>query len=158
MGAGLSEGAPLGIRPFREADRPGVIELWSRTDLTRPWNDPDRDIDRKLAHDPDGLLVGIVAGRVVSTAMAGYDGHRGWVNYLAVGPDRRGRGYGRAMMDAAIALLADRGCPKVNVQVRRDHDDAIAFYRALGFGTDDVVSLGRRLVDDESGGDPLSPD
>ncbi len=136
------------VRPFATADRRAVLDLWVRADLVRPWNDPDRDIDRKLAVDPDGILVGVLGGTVVASAMAGYDGHRGWVNYLAVDPDHRRRGFGRAMIEAAVSLLGARGCPKVNVQVRRDHADAVDVYRALGFEPDDVVSLGYRLVDD----------
>jgi ribosomal protein S18 acetylase RimI-like enzyme len=124
-----------------------VIGLWHRSGLTRPWNDPDRDIDRKLAHDPEGLLVGSVDGTVVASAMAGYDGHRGWVNYLAVEPGHRRRGHGARMMAAAVDRLASLGCPKVNVQVRTD-GAAEAFYRSIGFEPDAVTSLGRRLVDD----------
>jgi ribosomal protein S18 acetylase RimI-like enzyme len=144
----VADRADVEVRPFSEADRTAVVALWARAHLTRPWNDPNRDIDRKLAIDPDGLLVGIVDDRVVATAMAGYDGHRGWVNYLAVDPDLRGNGLGALMMAAAIRLLEDRGCPKVNVQVRTDHAGAVDFYRAIGFEPDDVVSLGLRLVDD----------
>ena len=70
-----------------EADRDAVIELWRRCDLVRAWNDPHRDIDRKLARDPDLLLVGERDRVVVAAVMVGYDGHRGWVNYLAVDPD-----------------------------------------------------------------------
>lgn len=137
------------IRPFAPGDRPTVVELWARVDLTRPWNDPERDIDRKLAVDPAGFLVATVDDRLVGTVMAGYDGHRGWINYLAVDPDARGQGLGARLMNAAEELLAARGCPKVNLQVRTSNVAAVDFYRAIGYEVDDVVSFGRRLVDDE---------
>ncbi len=125
------------------------MDLWARCGLVVPWNDPDRDIDRKLAVDPEGLLVGSLDDTLVATVMAGYDGHRGWVNYLAVDPAHRGAGLGAAMMAAAEQRLATLGCPKVNLQVRSANTEAAGFYRAVGYREDDVVSFGRRLVSDD---------
>jgi ribosomal protein S18 acetylase RimI-like enzyme len=143
--------ADLIVRPFQPADRAPVIALWERCGLTRPWNDPNLDIDRKSAADPDGFLIGVADDLVVASVMAGYDGHRGWVNYLAVDPDRRGIGWGRTIMDAAEALLAACGCPKVNLQIRTSNMAAVRFYESIGYTFDDVVSMGRRLVDDAEG-------
>lgn len=139
----------IGIRPFRRDDRDALVELWRRCGLTRPWNDPNLDIDRKLAVDPDGLLVAEADGQVVGSVMAGYDGHRGWVNYLAVDPSQRGVRLGARLMDAAETLLRARGCPKLNLQVRTSNTSAFAFYEAIGYERDEVVSFGRRLVDDD---------
>src|SRR5262245_43705997 len=100
------------IRPFQPPDEPAVIALWPRCDLTRPWKDPHKDIARKLAVRPDLFLVGTVDGELIATAMAGYEGHRGWINYLAVDPAHQRRGHGRAIMEAAEALLLASGCPK----------------------------------------------
>ena len=88
-------------------------------------------------------------GTVVGTVMAGYDGHRRWVNYLAVAPEHRRRGLGRALMHEAQERLRRLGCPKVNLQIRGDNLEAIAFYRRIGFSEDDVLSMGKRL---EEGG------
>ena len=85
---------------------------------------------------------------VVGAVMAGYEGHRGWINYLAVEPGRRRQGLGRELMATAERLLAERGCPKINLQVRSENADVIAFYGALGYRQDEVVSLGKRLIDD----------
>jgi ribosomal protein S18 acetylase RimI-like enzyme len=137
------------IRAFRAADEPSVIALWERCELLRPWNDPKRDIQRKLRVQPELFLVGLVDAELVASAMAGYEGHRGWINYLAVAPEHRGRGHGRAIMAFAERLLAQSGCPKINVQVRGTNPAAVDFYRRLGYRVDDVVSLGKRLVDDE---------
>lgn len=139
------------VRSFQPADRARVIALWERCGLTRPWNDPNLDIDRKSATDPDGFLIGVADDLLVASVMAGYDGHRGWVNYLAVDPDRRGTGWGRTIMGAAEALLAGRGCPKVNLQIRTSNMAAVRFYESIGYTFDDVVSMGRRLVDDAEG-------
>lgn len=137
------------IREFRAEDRDSVVALWQRCDLTRPWNDPFRDIERKIASQPALFFVAEIEGRVVGSAMAGWDGHRGWVNYLAVDPEERCRGLGRALMDAAENALADLGCPKINVQIRHGND-AVEFYRRLGFREDEVVSMGKRLESDEA--------
>ena len=134
------------IRPYHVADVDVVIALWRACDLIRPWNDPARDIERKVAMADDLLLVGTVDGRVIGTVMAGYEGHRGWINYLAVDPKARGVGQGRALMAAADTRLRELGCPKINLQVRATNPDAIAFYERIGFTVDDAVSLGKRLL------------
>ena len=122
------------IRPFQDTDEEAVIALWSRSDLIRPWNDPRKDIARKCRVQRELFLVGTIDGAIVATVMAGYDGHRGWINYLAVEPERRRQGLGRALA----------------VEVERRNLDAIAFYERVGFATDDVVSLGKRLKRDDS--------
>ena len=136
------------IRPFTEADTDAVIALWQACGLTRPWNDPLRDIQRKLTVQRELFLVGEADGRLVASAMAGYDGHRGWVNYLAVVPDAQGLGYGRALMTHIEAALLARGCPKLNLQVRSSNTAVLAFYRQLGYAQDEAVSLGKRLIAD----------
>lgn len=137
------------IRTFQPTDADVVVALWEACELTRPWNDPHKDIARKVAVDDDLFLVGDVDGAVVASVMAGYDGHRGWVNYLAVDPGRRRHGLGRALMHEAEARLAARGCPKVNLQVRETNTDVLAFYAQLGYEVDAAVSMGKRLESDE---------
>jgi ribosomal protein S18 acetylase RimI-like enzyme len=136
------------IRPFRPADEDAVIKLWHRCDLIRPQNDPRKDIARKLAVQPEMFLVAVIDGAIVGSAMCGYDGHRGWINYLGVDPDHRFKGIGRALMAEAERLFRAMGCPKINLQVRSTNEAVIAFYRAVGFVMDDVVSMGRRLERD----------
>jgi len=136
------------IRSFQPADAEAAIALWERCGLTRPWNDPRKDIARKLGVQPELFLVGEIDGRIVATAMAGYEGHRGWVNYLAIEPAAQRSGLGRALMTEIERLLLDRGCPKLNVQVRATNASAVEFYRSLGYALDDVVSLGKRLEPD----------
>lgn len=138
----------LTIRSYSSEDESDVIDLWTRCGLVVAWNDPRRDIRRKLRVNPEWFLVGEIRRRLVATCMAGYEGHRGWINYLAVDPALRRRSIGRRMMEAAERLLADAGCPKINLQVRTANTQVIEFYRSLGFRVDDVVSLGKRLVKD----------
>lgn len=137
------------IRPFIEADRQEVVALWTACGLVVPWNDPNKDIDRKLQKDPDLFLVGERNDRVIATVMAGYEGHRGWINYLAVSPNHRRQGLGRQMMVAVEAVIRALGCPKINLQVRSTNGEVIDFYRALGYKIDEVVSLGKRLQQDK---------
>lgn len=136
------------IRPFAAADEEAVIDLWRRCSLLRPWNDPKKDIRRKMRVRPDLFLVGHIDGEVVATAMVGYDGHRGWINYLAVSPDHQRHGLGRQIMDVAEQRLRDCGAAKINLQVRTGNVEVIKFYRSIGFEMDDVVSMGKRLERD----------
>lgn len=136
------------IRPFEIADEPALVHLWNRCGLTRPWNDPHKDIARKLAVRPDLLLIAAEGSEIVGSVMVGYDGHRGWINYLAVSPECRMRGLGRALMAEAEARLLREGCPKVNLQVRANNEGVVAFYQRLGYAIEEMVSMGKRLIID----------
>ena len=138
----------MDIRPFQPEDEAAVIALWERCKLTRSWNDPKKDVARKLGAQRELFLVGVEAGSIVAAVMAAYDGHRGSVNYLAVDPQHRRRGHGAALMRRVEALLAERGCPKVNLMVRSGNAEVIAFYRKLGYAPDEVMALGKRLIPD----------
>jgi ribosomal protein S18 acetylase RimI-like enzyme len=137
------------IRAFRAEDEQAVVSLWERCGLIRPWNDPRKDISRKLQVRGDLFLVGIIDSKVVATVMAGYEGHRGWVNYLAVAREHQRAGLARQMMSEVEHRLRAAGCPKVNLQIRADNADAVGFYRAIGYTSDDVISMGKRLENDE---------
>ena len=140
----------MDIRAFQDQDEAEVIGLWERCGLLRPWNDPRKDIARKLAVQRELFLVGSVGDRIVATVMAGYDGHRGWINYLAVDPAHRRQGLARQLLADVEQHLRAAGCAKINLQIRHDNLDAIAFYRSVGFAEDAVVSMGKRLERDEA--------
>ncbi|MBL9132438.1 MAG: GNAT family acetyltransferase [Verrucomicrobiaceae bacterium] len=138
----------LTIRPFQSADEDAVIALWSACGLVVPQNNPKRDIARKLRVNPEWFLIGEFEGRIVATCMAGYEGHRGWINYLAVHPEHQRKGFARQLMQHAETLLCTAGCPKINLQVRSTNAAVIAFYQSIGFSVDPVVSMGKRLEHD----------
>ncbi len=133
------------IAPLPSGLREAAVALWHEVGLTRPWNDPDADLRRALDGAASEVLGGVEAGQLIATAMVGHDGHRGWVYYLAVRPDVRGRGHGRRMMRACEEWVAERGIRKLNLMVRDDNAAARGFYAAIGYGHDEVVVLSRRL-------------
>jgi ribosomal protein S18 acetylase RimI-like enzyme len=139
----------LRIRPFLSTDEDDVVRLWNDCGLVVKWNDPYRDIQRKADVNPDMFLVGLLDDTIIATVMAGYEGHRGWINYLAVHPSQQRRGYALQMMNEAEKLLRIAGCPKINLQVRTSNTDVIEFYKRIGYTIDDCVSLGKRLESDE---------
>ena len=143
-----TETMSMEIRPFRPEDEDAVVLLWRRCELIRPANNPRIDIHRKMSVRPDLFLVGVMDGAVVASVLAGYEGHRGWLNYLAVAPEHQHRGLARAIVEEAEKRLRDSGCPKVNLQIRTTNRSALEFYRRLGYSEDDVVSMGKRLVVD----------
>ena len=136
------------IRPYCPDDEASVVALWSTCGLVAPQNDPKRDIERKRKVNPEWFLVGQIAGAVVATCMAGYEGHRGWINYLAVAPPYRRRGLATQLVREAERQLKQAGCPNINLQIRTSNTGVIDFYKTLGFAVDDVVSLGKRLERD----------
>jgi ribosomal protein S18 acetylase RimI-like enzyme len=137
------------IRAFKEEDEARVIELWTLGGLVKPWNDPKKDIARKLKVQRELFLVAELEGSLVGVVMAGYEGHRGWVNYLAVDLGQRRRGIGTALMRDAERRLKLFGCPKINLQIRRENTAVQSFYAAIGFKEDEAVSMGKRLESDE---------
>jgi ribosomal protein S18 acetylase RimI-like enzyme len=134
------------IEEFDDGDTQAVVDLWRRCNLLRPWNDAEKDIERKLKVQRELFLVGKIDARVVATVMGGYDGHRGWVNYLAVDPSHQRQGIGRAIMDEIERRLLSLGAPKINLQIRDDNLEAIDFYERVGFEKSAVISMGKRLV------------
>jgi ribosomal protein S18 acetylase RimI-like enzyme len=138
----------LVIRSYQTRDEAGVIELWLQCNLVVPQNNPERDIRRKLRVNPEWFLVGVLGGHVVATCMAGYEGHRGWINYLAVSPHHRRQGIGRRIMEEAEKKLSAAGCPKINLQVRETNRAVIQFYERIGYTRDLVASMGKRLEND----------
>lgn len=135
----------LEIRSYEEFDELQVIQIWNDCGLIVPWNDPKVDIRRKLAVQRHLFLVGCADGNVIATVMAGYEGHRGWINYLAVKPGHQGEGFGKLMMEMAEKLLKAEGCPKINIQVRSSNEKVIKFYEHIGYKVDDVLSFGKRM-------------
>ncbi|WP_449408108.1 GNAT family acetyltransferase [Microbacterium maritypicum] len=143
------------VRAFRPEDTESVVALWDDAGLTRPWNDPRRDIERKLSVQPELFLVavddetdGAIASRIIGTVMAGYDGHRGWLYYLSSASSHRRRGVGRALVAEAERLLRDMGCPKVQLMVRDGNEQALEFYDELGYERFSVSNTGKRLIVD----------
>ena len=136
------------IRAFDIADQAAVIELWQACALVVPWNDPVKDIARKLKVDADLFLVGESRGEIVATVMGGYEGHRGWINYLAVSPQHQRKGYGREIMEFVEQRIQLKGCPKINLQIRGTNTQAAAFYQAIGYDIEDAIGLGKRLEPD----------
>ena len=138
----------LAIRPYQAGDEQSIVALWQACQLTRAWNNPYRDIARKLSTQANWFLVGTIKDKLTASAMFGYNGHRGWVNYLAVLPASQGKGHARQMMQAGETLLLEAGCPKLSLQIRSSNAAVISFYQHLGYAADDVVSMGKRLIAD----------
>lgn len=139
----------MDIRKYRNSDEAAVVRLWTECGLVRSWNDPRKDIRRKLSVQPELFLVGSIGGSVMASVMAGFDGHRGWVNYLAVAEPYRRRGLGRLLMQRVEMQLREMGCPKLNMQIRSANAGVVAFYERLGYAQEQIISLGKRLISDE---------
>ena len=148
----MSTTQDLAIAPIADDDVAAVAALWQRCGLTRPWNDPTDDIAFARRGPNSAVLVGRRDGSIVATVMVGHDGHRGWFYYLGVDPDQQGRGFGRAMTQAAEAWLTTRGIAKAQLMVRADNDRVRAFYEALGYGEQQRVIFAKWLD-----GRPLTP-
>ena len=133
------------IRPYQDDDRDEVTSLWRQTFPGEPHNEPNAVIDAKLAVDRL-LFVARDEDKIIGTAMAGYDGHRGWLYSVAVDPDRQRQGIGRQLVDYAVDVLKTKGCVKINLQVRATNAGVVAFYEALGFVVEDRISMGKLLT------------
>jgi len=137
------------IRPFKEGDEEALVSLWNMCKLTVPWNNPYKDIARKLKVHAELFFVGYLENKLIASVMAGYDGHRGWINYFAVHPDFQARGYGKQLMDNVENGLRELGCPKINLQIREGNDKVFSYYQKLGFVEEKRINMGKRLEDDQ---------
>ena len=122
------------IRPIADGEEKTVIALWHACGLTRPWNDPARDLTFARGKPNSDVLVGLAGGSIVASAMVGHDGHRGTMYYVSVVPEMQGRGYGRQLVEAAEAWLKERGVWKANLLVRTGNEAVLGFYAELGYG------------------------
>lgn len=138
----------INIRPFQAGDREPLIALWQELGIATMQNDSNKDIDRKLKVDPELLLVAVQGSKIIGSVMGGYEGHRGWINYLAVSRKYQRQGIATKLMQRVEVDLMRKGCPKINLQVRNTNDSVLAFYTALGYLDDHVTSLGKRLIHD----------
>jgi ribosomal protein S18 acetylase RimI-like enzyme len=152
MNADVDAGAsqpPVTIRPYQPSDDEALVDLWQVCGLTRPWNDPRCDIERKRRVQPELFLVAVQDDVLVGSVMGGYDGHRGWAYYLAVSPECHKQGIARRLMRTLETALEALGCPKFNLMVRNSNTAARGFYKRLGYARDDVVTLSKRLIPDD---------
>jgi ribosomal protein S18 acetylase RimI-like enzyme len=131
---------------YRSTFQSAVVDLWRKCGLVVPQNDPVQDIQKKVDFQPNLFFVALLDGNVVGSLMVGYEGHRGWLNYLAVLPEHQHRGCGRKLVKKSVEELEKLGCLKINLQVRRSNVSVVEFYRHLGFKEDDVISMGKRLT------------
>ena len=135
--------AEISDQGLAEAD--AAAALWAEAGLIRAWNDPRADIAAALACPTSTILAARDGGRIVGTVMAGYDGHRGWLYYVAVADDRRGTGLGRALVDAAEQWLAAQGARVIRLMVRAENGAVTGFYEALGYEDGEMIVMGKRL-------------
>jgi ribosomal protein S18 acetylase RimI-like enzyme len=135
----------LAIADIADADVAAVIALWQACGLTRPWNDPADDIAFARRGPNSTVLIGRDRDAIVATAMVGHDGHRGWVYYVATDPDRRAKGYGRAIMNAAEDWLRAAGIAKLQLLVRRENARAGAFYQSIGYAEAQTIVFAKWL-------------
>lgn len=133
------------ITTYKSSFQDAVVDLWRKCNLITPQNDPVKDIKKKTSFQPELFFVGLLEDKVIGSIMAGYEGHRGWINYMAVNPEYQRKGCGRKLFQKAKDELKKIGCLKINLQVRRSNTSVIDFYKHLGFKEDDVISLGMRL-------------
>lgn len=138
------------IRPFHPNDKAAVIELWRRCDLLRPWNDPHLDVQRKVEQNDGLFLLGVLDDQIIASVMAGYDGHRGWLYLVGVDPAHQRRGHAREIITEVERLLRERGCRKINLQVRDTNQQVIDFYQRLGYSIDPVRSMGKRFPPEDT--------
>ena len=137
----------LQIRSARDEDEPHLIALWQVCDLTRPWNNPQKDIAFARRKPASDVLVGELDGKLVASVMVGHDGHRGIVYYVAVAPHCQGRGFGHAIMKAAEEWLRERDIWKMNLLIRQGNEKVQAFYESLGYEIEPRLCMARKLID-----------
>ena len=137
------------FRKFRKSDLEEVIKLWKKCKLIVPWNDPLKDINRKLSIKDNLFIIGEINKNIIASAMAGYDGHRGYIYYLAVLPEYQKKGIGSSLLSIVEKKLLHLGCPKINLFVRNTNIRVKTFYRINNYEFQDSQIYGKRLIKDD---------
>jgi ribosomal protein S18 acetylase RimI-like enzyme len=145
----INQAGSLSIDTYRDGDEAAIIKLWQECGLVVPWNNPLTDIARKIADSPELFFTGRIDGKLVASCMAGYDGHRGWIYFLAVARSDQRKGFAAQLVAHVEAQLIELGCPKLELMVRDRNSEVIAFYQAIGFNLDPVRVLSKRLLEDD---------
>lgn len=143
----MSGETPLKFRPVADGEEEAVVALWDAAGLTRPWNDPMKDLSFAREGACSDVLVAIDGETIVASVMVGHDGHRGCVYYLAVAPEQEKQGLGKQTMSAAEAWLKDRGVWKLNLLIRGDNAAVRGFYERIGYSVEPNIQMTRRLED-----------
>ena len=136
------------VRPYSEKDLEDIVSLWDICGLSRPWNDPIKDIKRKLIVQREIFLILEKDEKILGSVMGGYDGHRGSVYYLGIHPNHKNKGFGKLLMKKIEEELIQMGCPKINLMIRDTNLDVQEFYRIIGYEKQEVVVYGKRLIPD----------
>ena len=139
------------IQTLTDQHYEAAVSLWHTCGLTRPWNDAQTDLKRAMRGPSSTVLAAVDKEQLAGTVMVGHDGHRAWVYYLAVLPERQRQGLGQALMTAAEHWAQAEGMPKLQFMVRQDNAAVIGFYESLGYTDQQVVVMGRRFSDDPDG-------
>lgn len=139
----------LNIRTYRDGDEARVINLWRECGLIVPWNNPQTDIARKCADSPELFFIAELGHELVASCMAGYDGHRGWIYFLAVTPAEQRKGIAAKLISRAEQALIQLGCPKLELMVRKTNNEVVSFYSSIGFEPDPVMVMSKRLIKDQ---------
>ena len=137
------------IRTYQNSDENAFVQLWKDCGLVVPWNNPRTDIERKLKENSEEIIIGEIENKIMASAIVGYDGHRGWVYYLAVHPKYQRRGFGEQLMQFAERHLLRLECPKINIMVRKTNSEVIDFYKSIGYKEENITTLGKRLIPDD---------
>ena len=137
------------FRKFRKSDSEAVIDLWKKCKLIVPWNDPIKDINRKLSIKDNLFIIGEINKNIIASAMAGYDGHRGYIYYLAVLPEYQNKGIGSSLLSIIEKKLLQLGCPKINLFVRNTNIRVKTFYKINNYEFQDSQIYGKRLIKDD---------
>ena len=135
----------MNIRTAKLQDTPAIVALWKETNLLVPWNNPEEDIKRAFSTPTSTILVAEIENKLIGTILAGYDGHRGWIYYLAVKPEYQKHGYGRRLVEAAEDWLKSQGAPKIHLLIRKDNSQVQSFYHSIGYETSDVLMMKKTI-------------
>tara|TARA_B100001765_G_C19290262_1_gene244000 strand:+ start:120 stop:548 length:429 start_codon:yes stop_codon:yes gene_type:complete len=136
------------ITIFEDKHRTQVIDLWKKCNLIKSWNDPNKDIDRKLKVNDNLFLIVEFNKVIIGSAMIGYDGHRGSLYYLAVDPKHQRKGVGKMLMKEIEKRLIEVGCPKINIFIRNSNIEVKEFYQSIDYEEQDCLVYGKRLIPD----------
>ncbi|BES63789.1 GNAT family N-acetyltransferase [Gottschalkiaceae bacterium SANA] len=123
------------IRVMQKKDYEQAILLWNKIEGMglRKLDDSYEGIERFLDRNPKTCFVVEEEKQVVATILCGHDGRRALIYHLAVTKERRGRGYGKALVRAVENAVKEEGIHKIALLVFKDNRHGNDFWTLLGY-------------------------
>jgi ribosomal protein S18 acetylase RimI-like enzyme len=135
------------IRPMRPADYDAVAAVWAAAGLParHTGRDAREPLLKQLEAYPTTYLVAEEDGRIVGVVLGTHDHRKGWINRLAVQPDRQRQGIARRLLAACEAALHACGMEIISAMAEDGNEASVKLFESAGYENYGPITYFRKL-------------